>query len=93
MFKWLHRFFYSDDPIVKVAAGFSEPEALMWQELLQNNGIRAMARNMNFLSVTREFGSMPGDYDLYVNRSDLPRAREVLEPLLRPEQLMDDGEA
>jgi hypothetical protein len=53
----------------------------MWRELLQNDGIPAMVKNMNFLSVTREFGSMPWDCDLYVKESDLERAREILAPV------------
>ena len=77
---WLRRFFYSDDPEVKVSAGLSEPEALMFQELLANSGIPAMIKNRNFLSVTKEFGSMPGDFTLFVKQSDLERAREVLGP-------------
>jgi hypothetical protein len=89
--RWLRGFLESPDPAVRVAAGLSEPEAGMWQELLENNGIPAFLKNMNFLSVTHQFGSMPGDYDLFVQRSDLGRARELLEPLLRPGELVEDG--
>lgn len=83
----LRRFFESPDPIVKVAAGMSEPEAHMYRELLEGNGVPAMAKNMNVLSVTYEAGSLSSDVDLWVRRSDFARARELLEPLLRPEQL------
>ena len=89
--RWLRNFFYDKDPIVKVATGLSEPEALMYRELLQNDGVPAMAKNMNFLSVTREFGSTPGDFDIFVKQSDLARAREVLEPIVPPAQLVEDG--
>ena len=89
--RWLRRFFYSGDPNVKVAAGMSEPEAKMLRELLQNNGIPAMIRNMTILSET--YGSALGnDYDMWVKQSDLERAREILAPLLRPDQLVEQHE-
>jgi hypothetical protein len=78
--RWLRGMFQEQDPLVRVVAGVSEPEALMWRELLENNGIPAMVKNMNFLSVAREIGSMPWDCDLYVKQSDLERAQEVLAP-------------
>ncbi len=90
--RWLHKFLYSDDPAVKVAAGISEPEAKMLQELLANDGIQAFIRNMNALSVAYELGTGANDYDMWVKGSDLERAREVLEPLLEPAQLVrQDG--
>lgn len=91
--RWLRDFFYDKDPIVKVAAGLSEPEALMYRELLENNGVAAMVKNMNALSVTREFGSMPGDFDILVKQSDLERAREVLRPRIGRGNLIDGDEA
>ncbi len=41
MIGWLRRFFQSHDPIVKVAAGMSEPAANMLRELLENRGVPA----------------------------------------------------
>ena len=79
--RWLRRFFYSDDPIVRLATGLLEPEAEMWQELLAKNGIRAMVRNMDVLSVA--YGASPSNnFDMWVKQSDLERAREILAPLL-----------
>ena len=46
MMDWLRRFFYSDDPEVKVAAALSELEAKMWQEMLANNQIPAAVKNI-----------------------------------------------
>jgi hypothetical protein len=86
--RWLRRFFYSSDPEAKVAAGMSEPEARMLHELLANSGIPAMIRNMNFLSATYQAGSLPFDFDMWVKRSDLERALDILAPLLRPDQLV-----
>ena len=85
--RWLRRFLYSDDPEVKLASGLSEPEAKMWQELLAKNGIRAMVRNMDVLSVA--YGASPSNnFDMWVKQSDLERARETLAPMVdsRPSQ-------
>ena len=85
--RWLRRFFSSGDPIVKLVAALSETEAQMSRDILEDNGIPAMVRNMNFLTVTHEAGSMMGnDYDLFVKQSDLERARELLSPQLDPEE-------
>ena len=88
--RWLHKFLYSDDPTVKIAAGLSEPQAKMLRELLENDAIPVLIKNMNFLSATYTTGSWSNDYDMWVKRSDLERAREVLEPLLEPAQLVED---
>ena len=91
---WLRRFFYSDDPVVKVAAGFSEPEAEMWRELLRNNGIPAMSKNMTGWAYNWGAQSLPFErnYDLFVKQSDVERAREVLEEVLEPAQLEEEEE-
>lgn len=92
MMRWLRRFFYSDDPDVKVAAGLSEPEAQMLQELLENSGIPSLIKNMKVLSVT--YGcSLGNEFDMWVKRGDLLRVREVLEAVVRPEVLVyEEGE-
>ena len=88
--RWLRRFFYSDDPEVKVAGGLSATEAKMWQELLADNGIPALTKNMNFLTATYQFDLGANDFDMWVKQSDLNRAREILGDLLQPEQLVSD---
>ena len=87
--RWLRRFFYSDDPPVKVAAGLGETEAGMWRELLENNDVHAFTKNMDYLSVTYG-GSGANTYDMWVKRSDLERAREILADLVEPAQLVED---
>lgn len=84
--RWLRRFFSSGDPIVKLTAALSETEAQISRDILQDNGIPAMVKNMNFLTVTHEAGSIGNDYDLFVKQSDLERARELLSPPLEPEE-------
>lgn len=47
---------------------------------------------MHFLSVTYGFSS-GNDFDLWVRRSDVEQALDVLEAVLRPEQLTELEEA
>ncbi|MEX0786382.1 MAG: DUF2007 domain-containing protein [Dehalococcoidia bacterium] len=84
----MRRYLYSDDPTVKVASGLSEPDAEMARDLLSDEGIRLIAKNMNFLSVAN-IGGVGNDYDLWVRRSDVEQARELLEAVLSSEQLVD----
>ena len=77
--RWLRRFFYSDDPLVKLVGSLAEPEAEMWRELLANEGIPAMAKNMDALSAA--YGASPANsFDLFVRESDLERAQVLLAP-------------
>jgi hypothetical protein len=77
--RWLRRFFYSDDPLVRLVGSLSEPEAEMWRELLVNEGIPAMVKNISALSVA--YGASPANsFDLFVRESDLERAQELLAP-------------
>ena len=85
MLRWLHRFFYSDDPEVKVAAALSEPEAKMWQEMLANKQIPSAVKNITG-GIWGQYGtpsSLAIDYDLFVKESDLAQARDLLAPLLK----------
>jgi hypothetical protein len=86
MFRWLHRFFYSDNPDVKLVAGVSQPEAEAWRELLANNGIPSMLKDMTPISTSigGEIPSGPNNFDMWVRQSDFERAREVLAPFLEP---------
>ncbi len=80
--RWLRDFFKVRDPIVKLAGALSEPEAEMWRELLEENGVPAMVKNVDALSVTQAFPSPFNNCDLYVKQSDLERAEDVLGPML-----------
>jgi hypothetical protein len=83
---WLRNLLRERDPLVKVASALTEPEALMWRELLENNGVPAMVKNVNPLSVTHSFPTPFGDFDLYVKQADAERAEEVLAPLRGPQE-------
>ena len=89
MMRWLRRFFYSDDPIVKVASGLLEPEAEMWRDILQQEGVPAFAKVMD--PVARSEGSATGtNTALFVKESDLERAREILSALSKRGQLVEE---
>lgn len=87
--RWLHRFFYSDDPDVKIAGGLSEFDAGIAVELLRNEGIMAMTKGMNFLSLNWGGAQLiaPNHFALWVKQSDAWRAIEALELVLTPKQL------
>ena len=75
-FKAIARFFHSDNPVIKVASGLTEPEAEMHRELLADNDITAMVKNMSSLAHHRL--PMSNSFDLFVQQSDLERTHEVL---------------
>ena len=79
--RWLRRFFYSDDPIVKVIGGLLEPEAKMWREMLENEGVPAHTKIMDPVALS-DGGALGTTTAIFVKQSDLDRAREVLAPLL-----------
>lgn len=84
MVKWLHKFFYSDDEVVKLADGLGEVESEELSEMLQNAGVIATRKNMSALAAYR--GVWPiaegGSYALFVKHSDVDRAIAILGPLL-----------
>jgi hypothetical protein len=80
MIRWLRRFFYSEDPIVKLVDGLLEPEAQMWREVLENSNIKAVTRS-DSLAVSQG-GATGTNTGIFVKESDLLRARDVLAPLL-----------
>jgi len=74
-------FFVADDPTVKLVANVDEPEALMCKELLENGGVPAYVKNSDSYSAT--YGATPLlGVDIYVTRSDVERAEEILGPHL-----------
>ena len=92
MMRWLRRFFESDDPIVKVAAGLPEAEAVMLKDILEEQEIAAYTKNMSALTVIYEAGSIGNDFDLFIKRSDLERATEILKSTLEPNKLTGGDE-
>jgi hypothetical protein len=85
---WLRRFFYSDDPDVKIADGLSEFDAGIAEELLRNNAIIAMKKNMLAI-YDRYWRPMlwTPHFALWVRQSDYGRATEILRGALDPRQL------
>ncbi len=84
MMRWLRGIFSgSDDLIVKLVGGLSRAQAEMWRELLKNDGVPAMAKNMG-VGLSYHFGgadSFTRDWDLFVKQSDLELARQLLPSL------------
>lgn len=68
----------SDESIVRLATAPNEPLARMWVELLEEAGIRAMLKPLG-----PGFGAWGSaatfEHELYVLRSQLEAARELME--------------
>jgi hypothetical protein len=79
--RWLHKFLYSDDPIVRVVTGLLEPEAEMWREILENEGVHAFTKILDAISLS-DGRATSINTAIFVKQSDLERAREVLGPML-----------
>ena len=78
--RWLRRFFYSDDPIVKAVTGLLEPEAEMWRDMLEQEGIPSFTKTLDPIAISE--GRATGtNVAIFVKQSDLERAEEVLAPL------------
>ena len=88
--RWLKRLLASDDSIVKLVVAMSEPEAQMRRELLENNGVPAMVKNVGALQSHLQ-QAFSQDFDLYVRRSDAGRAAEILGPLMDANPPEDDS--
>ena len=86
--RWLRRFFYSDDPDVKFVDGLTELEAASFEELLANNGVVAMRKNMEALydRLWRPVLPLGNHFALFLKRSDVERARDILGPMLQSQQ-------
>lgn len=68
----------SPDALVLLTRVSGEPEALMLQELLRNEGIHALARNASLLASPHIVGGLSTGWELLVLRRDLRRATELL---------------
>ena len=88
--RWMRRFLYSDDEPVKLAGALAEPEAEMWRELLQNNGVPSSIKIIDPIALS-EGGVTALDCSLYVRKDDLERAREVLGSMFTSREPEEDG--
>lgn len=87
--RWLRGFLTSGDPIVRLLAALSEPEALMRRELLEREGVPAMVKNTGTLQSHLQL-PFSQDFDLYVRQADVERAEEILGPLMDPHAAVEE---
>lgn len=78
--RWLRRFLYSDDEIVRVATGLLEPEAEMWRDVLEREGVRAFTKTLDPLAVSEGRGTGT-NVAIFVRQSELERAEQILASL------------
>jgi hypothetical protein len=69
----------SPDELALLTLAESEFEAAMFRDILEQNGITALIKNMDVLTAQSGVMSRPWSQELWVLRKDLRRAREVLE--------------
>ena len=69
----------SPDALVLVTRPNGEPEAQLFRQLLEQNGVRAMVKNRDAASAQAGGMGPPWAYELWVLRKDLRRARELLD--------------
>jgi len=66
------------EPLVRLAVAQSEVEARIWQEILRQEGITALIRNVDALSISYVAAPSPYSYELWVLAREASRARELL---------------
>ena len=69
----------SPDALALVTRPSGEPEAQLFRQILEQNGIRAMVKNRDAASAQAGGMGPPSAYELWVLRKDLRRARETLD--------------
>jgi Putative prokaryotic signal transducing protein len=79
-----------DDDIVKLATASNPAQAHLWQQILQEEGIRCQAVG-DYLDAG--FGDIPGlRAEIWVHRNDVPRALEVLRTAQKPATADEAGD-
>jgi hypothetical protein len=73
------------DPLVLVATAPSEPLAIKWAGILENEGIRSVVKSRD-LRAAMYVPSLLSISDIRVLASQAEKAREVLAPFLESEQ-------
>jgi hypothetical protein len=68
----------SPDDLVLLVRPESEPEARMWQELLENRGIRSVIKNRDGFTAAYNIPGPSWAYELWVLRRDRDEATEIL---------------
>ena len=69
----------SPDELALLTTAKSEFEATMFRDILEQNGITALIKNLDVLTAQSGVMSRPWSQELWVLRNDLRRARDVLE--------------
>jgi hypothetical protein len=70
-------YFHREDEIVRVAAGLLEPEAEMWREMLENEGVPAFTKIIDPISLSDGWATGVNTA-IFVRREDVERAREIM---------------
>ncbi len=71
-----------NEPLALVAKAPNEPVAVMWQGILENEGIRSVIKPQD-LKAAMYVPSLIASCEIYVLEEQSERAREILEPFIQ----------
>jgi hypothetical protein len=71
----------TDEPLVHIATAPNEPLALMWAEILENEGIHSLVKSGN-LKAAMYMPSLLSRCEIHVLASEAEKAREIISPFL-----------
>ena len=69
----------SPDELVLLTGADNEPSAELYRGILADQGVQAMLKRTDPLTVNYGFAGLPGSCELWVLRKDLARARAALD--------------
>ena len=70
-------------PLVNLTTAPNEGIAVMWSDILKDNGVRSLIKNAAMNIYVQTYGS---PYELYVLEPDIEKAKKILEPFLEQGQ-------
>ncbi len=69
------------DPLVRIATAPNEPLAMMWAEILENEGIHSLVKSRD-LKATMYMPSLLSHCEIHVLASQAEKARDILAPFI-----------
>ena len=69
-----------DEPLVRVATAPNEPTAMMWAEILENEGIHSLTKSRDLMA-SMYMPSLLSSCEIHVLASQAEKAKEILASL------------
>jgi len=71
----------TDEQLVRVATAPNEPTAMMWSEILENEGVHSLVKSSD-LTAAMYMPRLLSSCEIYVLSSQVGKAKEILTPFL-----------